>query len=258
MKPAHQTHPRPTDKEIDKMVESFLVPVKFHLSLTHTMNKLLIRDWSQGKELKTRNQYCPGWTNEDCKELLHRLEKKENVYEHFNSKTAMKIDPKKYYYEQFRDQFDEWVKKTDAHEHPGEGTFIPSANISSDKLSHIPKDERGYFLCALACTVLIDQVMYSHFKKDYPTFQKMTQYPKLEAGITGYHVHPWTIIQDHIKYEMLHNFIEFFVKDLKEFFLQNQFDEATWETVREAMLADPDVTKGLAGTTIREALLAAE
>lgn len=68
---------RPTDEEIDKMVESFLVPVKFNLTLTHTLGKILIRDWSLGKELKTRNQYCPGWTNEDCKELLRRLEKAE-------------------------------------------------------------------------------------------------------------------------------------------------------------------------------------
>ena len=76
------------------------------------------------------------------------------------------------------------------------------------------------FHCALACTVLIDQIMYTHFRKDYSKFQQMTRYPKIEAGITGINVNPWLITHSGIGLTTLEKFIEFFVVDLKEFFTE--------------------------------------
>ena len=34
------------------------------------------------------------------------------------------MNSKEYYYNRFRDQFVEFVRKSKAHEHPGEGTYI--------------------------------------------------------------------------------------------------------------------------------------
>ena len=110
------------------------------------------------------------------------------------------------------------------------------------------------FHCALACTVLIDQVMYSHFKKDYLKFQEMTRYPKIEAGISNINVNPWLITHSGIGLTTLERFINFFVADLKDFFAQNKFEEATWEAVKKSMLDDPAVVDGSRGEILKKVL----
>lgn len=110
------------------------------------------------------------------------------------------------------------------------------------------------FHCALACTVLIDQVMYTHFKEDYSEFQKITLYPKIEYGITNINVNPWAITHSGIGLTTLERFIEFFVADLKEFFTQNQFERATWQAVKSTMLTDKDVVNGPRGEIFKKVL----
>jgi len=164
------------------------------------------------------------------------------------------MNPKEYYYNRFRDQFTEFVRKSKAHEHPGEGIYISIQDLNKETLSHVPQDDYMLFHCALACTVLIDQVMYAHFKDEYPKFQQMTRYPKMEAGITGINVNPWLITHSGIGLTTLERFIEFFVADLKDFFTQNKFEQATWEAVKSAMLADKDVISGSRGEIFKRVL----
>jgi len=164
------------------------------------------------------------------------------------------MNSKEYYYKHFRQQFNEWVKKSHAHEHPGEGIYIPIQDLTIENLSHIPKDDYMLFHCALACTVLIDQVMYSHFKKDYLKFQEMTRYPKIEAGISNINVNPWLITHSGIGLTTLERFINFFVADLKDFFAQNKFEEATWGAVKKSMLDDPAVVNGSRGEILKKVL----
>ena len=164
------------------------------------------------------------------------------------------MEPKEYYYKHFRSQLNEWAKKSHAHEHPGEGIYIPIQDLRIENLSHVPKDEYMLFHCALACTVLIDQIMYSHFKDDYPEFQAMTRYPKIEAGISSINVNPWFITHSGIGLTTLERFINFFVADLKNFFAQNKFKEATWEAVKKSMLNDPAVVDGSRGEILKRIL----
>ncbi len=161
---------------------------------------------------------------------------------------------KEYYHNCFRQQFDEWIKKSKVHEHPGEGNYISIQNLNKGNLSHIPQEDYMLFHCVLACTVLIDQVMYAHFKEDYSKFRQMTRYPKIEAGITGINVNPWLITNSGIGLTTLERFIEFFVIDIKEFFTQNKFEQATWGTVKSAMLADKDVISGPRGEIFKRVL----
>lgn len=163
------------------------------------------------------------------------------------------MDTKEYYYNRFRPQFEEWMQKAkSAHEHPGKGTFIPIQELRTENLSHIPKEDYMIFHCALACTILIDQVMYAHFKEDYTKFQQMTRYPKIEYGISNINVTPWAITHSGIGLTTLERFIDFFVPDLKEFFQKNKFKEATWEAVQSAMLGDKDVIDGSRGEIIKK------
>lgn len=164
------------------------------------------------------------------------------------------MDPKGYYYNHFRSQFEGWVRSTEAHEHRGEGVYISLQDLRLENLLHIPKEDYTLFHCALACTVLIDQVMYTHFKEDYPQFQQMTRYPKVEYGITNINVNPWAITHSGIGLTTLERFIEFFIADLKGFFTQNKFAQATWGAVKSAMLSDKDVISGSRGEILKKIL----
>src|SRR3989338_758846 len=154
------------------------------------------------------------------------------------------MDPKDYYYNRFREQFNEWTKKSGAHKHPSEDVYIPIQDLKTENFSHIPKEDYMFFHCALACTALIDQVMYTHFKTDYPKFQQMTLYPKIEYGISNMNARPWDITHSGIGLTTLERFVTFFVQDLKNFFTEQKFETATWDTVKNAMLNDKDVSSG--------------
>lgn len=164
------------------------------------------------------------------------------------------FEPKEYYYKRFREQFAEFVRKSKAHEHPGEGTYVSIQDLSRENLSHIPKEDYMLFHCALACTILVDQVMYTHFRNDYQKFQQMTLYPKIEYGITNINVNPWSVTHSGIGLTTLERFLAFFVADLKDFFSKNKFEEATWGTVRAAMLSDQDVVGGSRGEILKRIL----
>ncbi len=148
---------------------------------------------------------------------------------------------KEYYENRFRSQFEEWVKNTHAHEHPGEGIYISFQDLNWKNISHISLEDRVFFSYSLGWTVLIDQVMYTYFKKDYPKFQSLTQYPKMEYGITSINVSPRDIFSWRGNVLNRTEFITFFLLDLKEFFKENPFEEANWDTVTEVMLKDKDV-----------------
>lgn len=164
------------------------------------------------------------------------------------------MDPKDYYYNRFREQFNEWTKKSGAHKHPGESVYIPIQDLKTENLLHIPKEDYMLFHCALACTALIDQVMYTHFKTDYPKFQQMTLYPKIEYGISNMNAQPWDITHSGIGLTTLERFVAFFVQDLKNFFTEQKFENATWDAVKNAMLNDADVVSGSRGEIFKKAL----
>ncbi len=82
----------------------------------------------------------------------------------------------------------------------------------------------------------------------------MTQYPKIEYGITNINVRPWDITRSGIGLTTLERFISFFVQDLKIFFTENQFETATWDAVKAAMLNDADVVSGSRGEILKNAL----
>ncbi|TAL48951.1 hypothetical protein EPN83_02735 [Patescibacteria group bacterium] len=157
------------------------------------------------------------------------------------------MNPKDYYYTNFRQQFADFIQKSKAHEHPNEGTYIPIQELNAENLNHIPQEERMLFFCSLAGTILIDQVIYTHFKNDYQKFREMTLYPKIEYGISNINANPWDIAQRGSGLTTFEKFAEFFAQDLKEFFGKNRFEAATWEAVKKAMLNDSDVSRGSYG-----------
>lgn len=164
------------------------------------------------------------------------------------------MNSKNYYYKQFPKDLKDLLSKVilggDGHFHIIELFYKPKNNV--DNLEHIPQERLGYFLSALAGTILIDQVMYTYFKEDYEEFRTMTLYPKIAWSI-GFcsNIPPWQLFEHRIalsrglrnpeKINQFSEFMQFFVKDLKEFFEKNKFKRANWKLVKKAMLDDNDI-----------------
>lgn len=177
------------------------------------------------------------------------------------------MTPKEYYYNQFRQDFGNFWSKVPHRSNfvTGEPLFKFAGLVKDngfDVFEDISKDNLIYFLSALACTILIDQVMYTHFRNDYSVFQGMTLYPKM--WVAWVNADPWMVFSQNIRlprrlYEKetidgFAKFAEFFIKDLKEFSKKYKFSEANWKTVKSAMLNDPDVSKGSYGKIFIEEL----
>ena len=177
------------------------------------------------------------------------------------------MSPKKYYYQNFRTDFLKfWAKVPHRYNYvSGEPLFKFAGLVKTkefDALEDVPTKDIIYFLSALAGTVLIDQVMYTYFKKDYSVFYKMTRYPKMWVGWMN--ANPWMVFEQNVRLprklqkketvDGFSEFSEFFVKDLKEFIEAQDFKEACWDTVRNIMLNDGDVSRGEFGQIFSEEL----
>lgn len=179
------------------------------------------------------------------------------------------MSPKDYYYQHFRNDFEKFWKLVPSR--PNYVTREPLFKFAGlvkkddfDTLKGIERENLVYFLSALGCTILIDQVMYTHFKDYYHAFQKMTLYPKMWIGWIN--ANPWMVFHPNVRLprglhkkqvlEKFSTFCEFFVSDLKEFFKKHEFENATWKAVRTAMLKDPDVSRGVYGKLFIEHLKA--
>ena len=137
-----------------------------------------------------------------------------------------------------------------------------------DHLLEVPADQQLDFLCALLYTVLIDQVMYSHCRPDYPTFRSLTAYPKMDRTVgfarTLMMANPYELLEDDVvlsrnlrhqdAISRFRDWAAFIVADLRVFFTERAVGSTTWPNVREAMLHDPSVTWGVAGAELTAAL----
>jgi len=160
------------------------------------------------------------------------------------------MEPKDYYYNNFRADFAELMAKSKmAHNHAGEGVYIPIQELNENTLSHVKTDHwhTKRFLYCLAFTVLIDQVMYTYFKSGYAKFQSITLYPKIEYGISNMNARPWDIAQRAGELTTFQKFADFFIQDFKEFFEKQNFTNVNWANVKEVMMNDKDVNPGSFG-----------
>lgn len=106
------------------------------------------------------------------------------------------MEPKDYYYNKFHPDSAEFIAKSKmAHQHPGEGIYIPIHDLNETTLSHVKTDSwhTMRFLYCLAFTILIDQVIYTYFKSDYLNFNQshLRKYFVFKrVYMRSYHDHP--------------------------------------------------------------------
>ena len=164
---------------------------------------------------------------------------------------------KGYYYTQFRLDFQNFWKKipTRSNYVTGKPLFKFAGLVKRDQfdvLGDISKENLIYCLSALACTILVDQVMYTHFKEDYPEFQRLTKYPKMEIGWMN--ANPWMVFEQNVRLSRnlqkpeailrFSEFAEFFVEAAKGFFEKQKILKTNWAMVKDAMLNDNGVKQG--------------
>jgi hypothetical protein len=137
-----------------------------------------------------------------------------------------------------------------------------------DHLAQVPRERNIDFLCALLYTILIDQVMYSHHAADYPTFQALTTYPKMDRTIgfsrTLTMANPFELLEEDVLSSRGLNrmgvetrftdWATFIASDLRAFFAQHQVGQTEWHAVRSSMLTDHNVTWGVPGRVLAAAL----
>lgn len=177
------------------------------------------------------------------------------------------MEAKEYYYKKYQQDFENFWKKVPNRNNyiTGEPLFKFARLIKNDNfdaLSEILCEDQPFFLSALGCTILVDQVMFTHFKKDYEKFQQLTKYPKMWVGWIN--ANPWMVFHQNVrlprnlnKREIIEKFLkfaEFFIEDLKNFFEKQNFLEAKWGPVKIAMLDDKDVVAGEFGKIFKNYL----
>jgi hypothetical protein len=110
---------------------------------------------------------------------------------------------------------------------------------------------------SIAYTILIDQLMYTHFKECYPKFRELTLYPKMDgsAGWAGSisHANPFAIFNDdlirsrnldfRILEEEFESYATFILEDLETFFNEygEQIGNINWAQVKTVMQKDRDI-----------------
>jgi len=177
------------------------------------------------------------------------------------------MEAEEYYYKKYRQDFENfWSKVPNRNNYvTGEPLFRFTGlvkNENFDALSEISYDDQPFFLSALGCTILIDQVMFTYFKSDYDKFQQLTKYPKMWVGWIN--ANPWMVFHQNVRLprnldrgaiiEKFSKFAEFFIEDLKSFFEKQNFLEASWKSVKKTMLNDKDVIGGKFGEIFKNFL----
>lgn len=164
------------------------------------------------------------------------------------------MDPKEYYYKRFKEDFAKFFGQV-AHSDTEFRFAWLIPGIIRDPLEHVPRENVLFFLSALGCTILLDQLVYTHFKGDYPAFERKTRYPKMQVGWKN--AHPWSVFDASIlsprrfsnedAERQFSDYADFFIRDIREFFTSGGFPSATWENIKAALFGDKDVSKGSFG-----------
>src|SRR5690349_20634850 len=100
-----------------------------------------------------------------------------------------------YYRAAFREDLVELLRlHKQGHGHGSDIAIQPRMLALGAKPFHTwTPDHQRLFLTALYFTVLVDQVVFTHFRGRYPRFRELTQYPKLIGDCPGgcySHLHP--------------------------------------------------------------------
>jgi hypothetical protein len=200
------------------------------------------------------------------------------------------MTPKEYYNNQFRSDFSTFwnslnrkgslSRRRGSLLREGFNTLAPQSdeNFSAwdfcieRRIDHL-KDisQKNYFMFSVAYTILIDQVMYTHFKDAYPKFRELTMYPKMDssAGWAGYisMANPFSIFNgDFIRTRNIdislvekefEDYSIFILENLEDFFDKygEQIGNVNWNEVKKAMINDKDINYNPMGKILYQKLV---
>ena len=160
------------------------------------------------------------------------------------------MHPEDYYLNHFKNHWKEFLTNSKGWIHlHGKEDFVVSCSAfwNQEFFLLLPDKQRQFFFYSIACDVLHDELMFTHFENDYQQFKLVTNYPKIEIGITNYLIKPWWIAERSESVKYFPAFCKFYIGHIKDFHQNNEFTQATWGTVYSIMLKDLDVAEGTYG-----------
>jgi len=117
------------------------------------------------------------------------------------------------------------------------------------ELNNIPKENRVLFIICLYFTVLVDQAMYTYYRKLYPEFEKLTKYPKFCQGLGQFQKNPRDLLFMPVEQgmvdkteiiEKLSDGMALFVDETLDFF-KNYLLQVSGKEFFEKLIYDRDV-----------------
>jgi len=134
----------------------------------------------------------------------------------------------------------------------GEEDYFHSGDFEERVPSVSDGRYRPIFMCFCALGVLMDELVFTHFPKDYDLFRQVTRFPKVEYGVTGIHANPWSLLgKRRIEDGLFQNCASVFLRDMQDLLQSLPFLEANWERLVEVLKTDQDVGEGKYGASLR-------
>lgn len=166
------------------------------------------------------------------------------------------MTPKEYYYTHFQKDLEIFFAKLPSLGQDGEfkwQSLFTKVN-GEHPMQHIEDENLVFFLSALGCTIMVDEVVYTYFRTQYADFRAMTLYPKMM--VSWIHATPWSVFSSSVTNSLagrLRNltqvyqvFVRFYITEMKTFF-ETTCLGITWEEIKESMMVDKDIRSGKYG-----------
>ena len=123
-------------------------------------------------------------------------------------------------------------------------------DLKQSPLKIIPTKHTEAFLVFLVFEIIIDEIIYTYYPKEYSKFRLLTNYPKLYFCGHGMASpgNPWGVLHKFEKKILLNEKIfRAYVKRFEafqiEFFEENKFNNFDWEQIKVIIRSDKDIRR---------------
>lgn len=112
--------------------------------------------------------------------------------------------------------------------------------------------QKDHFLCCLAFSIILQKTLKQNFSYDYLRMKNLGVDWRLSQDLSDSEIDPWELLGQAQDEQLVSEFSRFFAQDCREFFISHRFFEATWESMRFALISDFRAHNSQAGISFLE------